>query len=157
MLGLTAIERRPHSITIMMLQESKLTKTTAVFEQGKSTTNKVNLPSIYIELLYNIIIQILVQLGTTQIAPQLHGPIQHPHPTNTTTSMHSRFSSRQGQGGWGPPQHGGQPAMSAGRTPNLRHNLRGWTQHSGTFSPVQSLQTLPSSPLTIIGGACRAR
>jgi hypothetical protein len=51
MLGLTAINRRPQSITIMMLQESKLTKTTAVFEQGKFTTNKVNLPSIYIELL----------------------------------------------------------------------------------------------------------
>ena len=125
MLGLTAIERRPQSITIMMLQESKITKTAAVFKQGEHTTKQVNLLSTCNNIPYNIIIQILVQLGTTTIDPQLHGPTLHPHPTNSTNNMFNRFSNRQGQGGWGLPQHGGHPTFKARRTTSLRHSLRG--------------------------------
>ena len=138
MLGLTAIERRPHSITIMLLQESKLTKTAAVFEQGKYTTNKVSLPSTYNNFLYNIIIQILVQLGTTQIVPQQHGPIQHPHPTNSTNSMSSRFSNRQGQGGWGLPHHGGRPVAGQHSVPG-GHQAFG-TSYVGRYCTVEHFQ-----------------
>jgi len=138
MLEMTAT-LRSQTFTILMLQESEQTKTTAVLELRNFSTNKVNLHSTCKQPPDSTLTQILMQLRMVHITPERSGWTSI---DPTTSSLHRQVCRVQMQVRTSC-HYGGQLGCHASGMGSLRQLRHGWTQRNGLFSSVQRHSTLP--------------